>query len=244
MFFDDALSKTILDLGELVYQEPPPSVLCQFLATRICPSGELVRVCVGRVDRDGFIRPTASFGYPVDSKLMETEIPLESNRPLPEAIKQKKIILLNKEDILERYPEYQPIDMRSPWASSALVPTMGIYAFAFLSQQKIIEKEFYEIYYKIVGQLLSFYNFDRAMTINKLVETDGWISKISEPQPKKGGALTERQKQILDQIKEKKTNGQIAEHLGYSESLIRQETIIIYAKLGIKGRKELIIKNF
>ena len=51
--------------------------------------------------------------------------------------------------------------------------------------------------------------------------------------------LTPRQMKILEMVKEDRTNSAIASALGYSESLIRQETIIIYRKLGIGGRREL-----
>lgn len=51
--------------------------------------------------------------------------------------------------------------------------------------------------------------------------------------------LTSRQARILELIKEDRTNASIATILGYSESLIRQETIIIYKKPGIDGRREL-----
>jgi len=50
--------------------------------------------------------------------------------------------------------------------------------------------------------------------------------------------LTERQNLILKLIAEGRTNAAIADVLGYSESLIRQETIKIYAKLGCSGRNE------
>lgn len=50
--------------------------------------------------------------------------------------------------------------------------------------------------------------------------------------------LTERQNLILKLISEGRTNAAIADVLGYSESLIRQETIRIYAKLGCSGRNE------
>lgn len=50
--------------------------------------------------------------------------------------------------------------------------------------------------------------------------------------------LSERQEMILRLISEGRTNGDIAELLGYSESLIRQETIRIYAHLGCNGRQE------
>jgi DNA-binding CsgD family transcriptional regulator len=44
---------------------------------------------------------------------------------------------------------------------------------------------------------------------------------------------------MVEMIKEGRTSVSIAAILGYSESLIRQETIIIYRKLGISGRNEL-----
>lgn len=57
-----------------------------------------------------------------------------------------------------------------------------------------------------------------------------------------GKSLTERQSEILVLIKSAMTNSMIAERIGYSESLVRRETIIIYAKLGIRGRKDLFNK--
>jgi DNA-binding CsgD family transcriptional regulator len=51
-------------------------------------------------------------------------------------------------------------------------------------------------------------------------------------------SLTERQSVILKLIAEGRTNVDIAEILGYSESLIRQETIRIYAHLNCNGRSE------
>ncbi|MFM8328976.1 MAG: helix-turn-helix transcriptional regulator, partial [Actinomycetales bacterium] len=53
-------------------------------------------------------------------------------------------------------------------------------------------------------------------------------------------AITERQRRIIELIKEGRTNSSTASILGYSESLIRQETIVIYRKLGINGRNDLI----
>ena len=53
------------------------------------------------------------------------------------------------------------------------------------------------------------------------------------------GQLSPRQKHIYSSIQEGKSNRQIAMELSYSISLIRQETMRIYAKLGIKGRQEM-----
>lgn len=54
-----------------------------------------------------------------------------------------------------------------------------------------------------------------------------------------GDKLSERQELILEMMKSGMTNNAIADRLGYSESLIRQETMAIYLKLGINGRREI-----
>ena len=55
-----------------------------------------------------------------------------------------------------------------------------------------------------------------------------------------GKPMTARQEIILTSLKKGMTNREIAEEVSYSESLIRQETVIIYAKLGISGKKDLV----
>jgi DNA-binding CsgD family transcriptional regulator len=55
-----------------------------------------------------------------------------------------------------------------------------------------------------------------------------------------GQPLTARQNEILEMIKDLLTNSMIANRIGYSESLVRRETIIIYAKLGVRGRKDIV----
>jgi DNA-binding NarL/FixJ family response regulator len=61
--------------------------------------------------------------------------------------------------------------------------------------------------------------------------------KTSKPS---GIELSSRQKVILEMLSKGATNSEIALEIGYSESLIRQETIEIYRTLGVSGRKELI----
>ena len=52
--------------------------------------------------------------------------------------------------------------------------------------------------------------------------------------------LTSRQEIILSEIRRGKTNETIALGLNFSSSLIRQETMEIYRKKGVSGRKELM----
>ena len=53
-------------------------------------------------------------------------------------------------------------------------------------------------------------------------------------------SLTNREQVILGLIITGATNIEIAGEIGFSESLVRQETIAIYNLLGVSGRKEIL----
>lgn len=61
-----------------------------------------------------------------------------------------------------------------------------------------------------------------------------------QPPVAEGKDLTSRQKIILSELRRGKTNETIALGLNFSSSLIRQETMEIYRKKGVSGRKELM----
>jgi DNA-binding CsgD family transcriptional regulator len=56
-------------------------------------------------------------------------------------------------------------------------------------------------------------------------------------------SLTPRQWEILTGIRANKSNASLAIDLGVSESLVRQETVRIYSKLGVAGRKDIQLRN-
>ena len=105
--------------------------------------------------------------------------------------------------------------------------TRRLYAFAFVGENENFDG-FME-YFECIRSILTLWE-----TLNE--------SKSIKQMPKPellDTALTQRQERILELINAGKTNATIATQLGYSESLIRQETIIIYRKLGVDGRREL-----
>lgn len=152
---------------------------------------------------------------------------------MPHALKTREVYVANREEVLRDFQDYSPFDQRSPWIAIAVVPTLGRHVFVFRLQCPIRNKDSIALYFKAVGALLSFYDFSGSMTGTRLISK----SKLNESLL--GQALTSRQSEILELIIERKTNMQIANDLGYSESLIKQESMIIYAKLGVKGRQEI-----
>ncbi len=53
-------------------------------------------------------------------------------------------------------------------------------------------------------------------------------------------SLTERQTSVLDLMAQGMTNAQIAKRIGFSESTVRQETMVIYRFFGVGGRQEAV----
>lgn len=234
MDFQDFFAETLFDLAQAVYVKPTMEELCQFLAMRICPSGEISRVYVGRLDPDGIIRTEGSFGYSINTRIGELETPLDTSRPMPHALQTREVYVANHDEVQRDFPEYTPLDRSSPWIATAVAPTLGRHVFVFRLQCRIEDKKTVALYFKAASAILSFFDFDHAQPQTRI------LTKSKLPKALFGQPLTPRQTEILEFIEERKTNVEIAELLGYSESLIKQESMIVYAKLGINGRQELL----
>jgi len=237
MSFQEHFIETFFDLSEAIHVKPSIEDLCQFLALRICPSGELSRVYIGRLDNDGVIRTEGSFGYSIDVKVNEVETPIDTRRPMPFAMQRREVFVANREEVLSTFPGYEPLDHRSPWIAIAVVPTLGRHIFVFRLQCEIKKPEPIRLYFRSVGAILSLYDFDNRDSHTKSMKTKEVRKGLL------GKPLTPRQKEVLHHIQDSKTNSYIGQELGYSESLIRHESMIIYAKLGVNGRQELLHDN-
>jgi DNA-binding NarL/FixJ family response regulator len=90
-----------------------------------------------------------------------------------------------------------------------------------------------KIFYIAIGSLLGLYSsqLPKALVLTA-VDVKGKIDLPHIP-------LSDRQLVIADLLERGFNNAQIALEIGYSESLIRQETVAIYRKLEVTGRKAL-----
>jgi DNA-binding NarL/FixJ family response regulator len=105
--------------------------------------------------------------------------------------------------------------------------------FSFLQIAPTNSDEF-EDFLRLVGAVVTLYLLGQSYA-SPVPEFRGTKSKKIAPT-----VLSPRQKVILAMLSKGATNSEIALEVGYSESLIRQETIEIYRILGVSGRKELI----
>jgi DNA-binding CsgD family transcriptional regulator len=199
------------------------------------------------LDSNGFTIPQASFG--IELRQINGELPafhIAERTPFTDAIRENRIVVINT---LPQWPKpYSalkklgiPESVKSLITAPVEISGLPIGSLTTFSHARLeLENELAEFVeavamilalaikgqrkFPILRSISDGHDFDEVAITPKLHEIDK--------------DLSERQLLILKLIAEGRTNASIADVLGYSESLIRQETIKIYAKLNCSGRNE------
>ena len=214
-------------ITQYLAESPTLDELANFLSIHHCPSGEVSSVYFAKVTPNKSLIFEAVHGFQSDEFVqVGREIPIESTRPSGRSIIENRIIF---DEIDPNYYLQYPALINDgntpyPWSTKISMPINAQYFLqicrycSFLQQ----DKEFYQN----IQSLLQIY-FSK---IGKVALEIGDLS---------GKPLTERQTDILALIKKGMTNDEIAIEIGYSSSLVKQESMLIFSKLGISGRKGL-----
>ena len=191
---------------------------------------------VAELSDDGYLTPVAAFGFDKVALANWGKFPLAMQIPITDAVRNDRCILIDSaEQLLSRYPVIGEMeDVSYDWASVLALPMLpfGV-AFAVLGSVPTWDEEL-ELYLRLVGSVVALHLI-RQKNSKDIPEFSR--RKTSRPN---GLDLSSRQKVILEMLTKGSTNLEIALEIGYSESLVRQETIEIYRTLGVSGRKELI----
>lgn len=210
----------------------------QFIAMNACPSGGIGRFFLAKLNSDMSLKHLASFGFSPEFVEMHDQHHLLSSDGLVAAI-DKSILIVNDQhpDFISSDTFENLRDSSANWRTIVFMPMLPNFAAGFSTTIFVTDNEDNQKYFTALKSVISLY-------VHLLMAEDHpAIGRFTKPKgPVLGEPLTERQQLILGLIKEGKTNNFIADRLGYSESLIRQETMVIYQKLGVDGRRE-ITKN-
>lgn len=209
----------------------------QLVAINACYSGSPARLYVGRFHQDLLVSKIGTFGFDSEPGLLSTY----ESALLPQLISssiQSNSIVIKEHDfdyqILHR--SAVGVDDSPNWKSTILMPLLPSYFAALSLVVDVSEGEDKYEYFDTVRSILNLY-----LTLKLKSSKSQNSVRRDRPDSNRGAILTERQEIILDMVKAGQTNRAIADRLGYSESLIRLETITIYRKLGIEGRRDLQI---
>ena len=127
------------------------------------------------------------------------------------------------------------LEFLEEWKTGVTIPVYPIGGMAMRTSKDLELTESMNVFYIAIGSLLGLY----ASRLPKKLIEEVVILKTKIELPKV--ALTDRQIVITGMLERGFNNAQIAQEIGYSESLVRQETVAIYRKLEVSGRKQMQI---
>lgn len=209
------------------------------LAMRISTSGRPVRIYVGGLTDGVLTRPLLASGFETEEGLIAAYESRFLPRILGEVIDADGLHLLTHDDhYRSQFEQLVGFKEARRWKSTIVLTILPTFIVALSTQFRVVDSPKNRDYYLTLKAILRLY-LNANGRLLQLGPQQRRTSRVSVPGPR----LTERQALILTLIEAGRTNLEIADKLGYSESLIRQETIAIYKKLGIHGRRDLAIEK-
>jgi DNA-binding CsgD family transcriptional regulator len=195
---------------------------------------DLLAVYIGELIETGVVCTLGGFGWSGEEYLSFPELPIHEDFPICIAIRTRSIVIdQNDQDFEKRNPVPSSLLLTHKWESILSIPVYPIGGMALLSKSEIKVTETSKLFYIAIGSLLGLY---ASRVPVSLVEVAIDVKKkVDLPQV----PLSDRQLVIADMLERGFNNAQIGLELGYSESLIRQETVAIYRKLQVTGRKAM-----
>lgn len=257
----------ISNLTTFLYETNPSSdSIARFLVLDTFSPFEPSGLVLGLLQSDGSIKVTGNFGI---SEGIEHEVLAIADGPLsPFSQSMQKDKVLNLDELATLLPnsskEIRMEGHRSGLDYSLAWPIHYLGAGLIFFSEEIAFDSFDELFFRSVGGMLALHhtytktlsNFTEGIGLPDSAEPPGTTqvkeltgmsdlavspTKVDSKSPRtESNALTSRQEIILREMRRGKTNDAIALGLNFSFSLIRQETMEIYRKKRVSGRKELM----
>jgi DNA-binding CsgD family transcriptional regulator len=210
--------------------------ISRFLVVRTLSELDPIVFYVGWI-HDGFeLVELTGFGYSRELEKQTANIPLRAKHPLTQAVTHNKLVLIrNTKADLNDFPDLKANDPKIKGWKTCLAWPINSHggAIAFFASEFDLgpaSRNFIMTVGSISGLAFKIAQDCDCTTCPKTTLK----SVISNTVP------TARQELIVKRLRSGLSNKAIADELGYSESLIRQETIAIYKIFNVAGRKELM----
>ena len=216
-------------LIELLAQDPLRAHVMTYLSRELGSTGEAIAVAFLQLSRDGTLHVVSHEGFAHFDPGKISHLDIDSDRAASETLRGGRLRIFTLKQRRSQ-PSDLPRELRNHWSSSVAIP-IGLQSLYFLNfREDVTSIPEFEGFIHLIGSLLT--SFEVQLSEKSGGKRNFWFDE-------KTRLLSNREERVLALIREGKTNAQIAFELGYSESLIRQETVSIYRKLGVNGRKDL-----
>jgi DNA-binding CsgD family transcriptional regulator len=224
--------RELKNLVRFLESKPDFADLAIYLGTNACLSGELSKVYIGKIEEDAQISSVATFGYKSDELEPISNFDLDSQKPICTVARKNVIVSRNNDESF--YIEFpDAVKFSDPWKSIVCIPFGPRYVATLALQVPLENDENHDDYYETISLIIKMY-------VSIQITSKGKDTNSIHSSELLGKPLTKRQELIYSYMQKGMVNREIAETISYSESLVRQETIIIFSKLGIVGRKEIM----
>jgi DNA-binding CsgD family transcriptional regulator len=211
------------------------SDLCRFLVLDTFANVKASAILIFGISSDGHLKAESSFGLPQEIVNHLTDVQLGEERPIVAGFRSNQFAVISRQDSKEVFPKLHEADgIPENVASVVLCPILPYGGFGLALNREPETSYELEMFFRAAGTLA-------ALHFNRLQFAVSPVSSKSQRSTQKGkGELTQRQLLIKKLMENGYTNIAIANEIGYSESLVKQETMAIFSILNISGRKELL----
>jgi len=228
-------SHKVLAFSDFLAREPKSyNEIAQFLAMNTFAEEKSHCIYLGELIETGVVCTLGGFGWTSTEYSSFIDLPIQSSYPITQSIRTKEILLcINDAAFKKEYPLMADFPVRDDWVSGIAIPAYPIGGIALFSSITLELTDSARIFYVAIGSLLGLYasRLPKALVAVAITVKE----KIDLPPV----PLSDRQLVIAGLLERGFNNAQIGLEIGYSESLIRQETVAIYRKLQVTGRQAL-----
>lgn len=244
--------RKISNLTTFLYETDPTSdSIARFLALDTFAPFDPSALLLGLLQSDGSIKVVGNFGINQAIQNEVLEIAKGPTNPFSQSMQKDKVLGFGSlEKLFSTSLDEKKVD--SPLSDleySLAWPIHYLGAGIIFFKEELTLDSLDELFFRAIGGMLALHH-TYTTTLSDFTEgispnrppglPPEWIPRPLVSERKE---LTSRQRIILAELLHGKTNETIALELNFSTSLIRQETMEIYRKLGVSGRKELLERD-
>lgn len=207
--------------------------ICLIVSLKLFPDSPACGIGLFELRPAGEYVLKATFGIPERAQANWETGCISVNSPVVEAMRTSEVVFVSSsEDMQQRYPEHYAQHNSVSQSAVIVVPirslgsTVG--AFAVFGSEFAVNNEC-RLFLEIVAGLIAL-----KLNVNSKLPQ---AHQQDHRHPLRDEALTNRELLVQKLMKSGKTNLEIADELGYSESTIRQDAVSMFIKLGVKNRK-------
>jgi DNA-binding CsgD family transcriptional regulator len=248
----------MLSMVRFLMTRPTCEQICQQLALTILSGHRPRKVLLCLFGVDGSLHVVGEFGLSGSEADALGPVSLWDAQPLADSVRTgEPVLVVDPIEAAEHYPQvagesgaFRPLAV---WPLSLPNQRVGAIQMVFddepdsaaLHADMAGVSAVLALYLSLLTSIASFP--DQAVTALRAVDAGGGFPTMelaalqSRPARKPGpSVLTDRQSGILTLMAKGLTNAQIAKRIGFSESTVRQETMVIYRFFGVGGRQEAV----